>query len=230
MRRRGNALAAVPICWRDDSPSGHLYAQHVSDWTVRPAVRGDEPCIVQMWMHALLRFSFGRSQQKRPAPGSAEHIAFWRAAQPVVEGLLRSPRVEVVVTCDPTRATYAEGQPAVVCGWAMYDAERVYGVGIKRDYLPSPEASQTDNAVVRDIGLDLARATLGEVIGSARRTVMPLYDLHRLGLQTPLWTIDDAWLDLMADVARLDAVSADVSRHVLDPQRVPWEPSDKRDA
>jgi hypothetical protein len=146
---------------------------------------------------------------------------------------LRSAHVTTLVACDPERIKHEPGKPAVVCGWAMFDGRRIYGVGLKRKYLPTPEGSVGDNAVLRDIGTELARATLGQVLGQVRRTVMPLYDLHRLGLPTPLWTRDDAWLDMMADVSRIvagDDSSADVSRHILDPQREAWVPNEQRAA
>lgn len=202
-------------------------------------MREDEPCIIQMWMHQLLRHSYAQVdtpqalRKPRPVAGSDEHIAFWRAAQPVIEGLLRSRNVRTVVVCDAERSEYLPGRPAVVCGWAMSDAARIYGVGLKRHYLPNPAGSLSENAVLRDIGAELARTVLGDLIGQERRSVMPLYDLHRLGLPTPLWSRDESWLDMMADVSRVvanDAVSADVSRHVLDPNREPWVPNEQRAA
>lgn len=201
---------------------------------MRKAVREDEPCIIQMWMHQLLRHSFPRSEQTpRPKPGSDEHIAFWRHAQPVIEGLLRSAHVTAMVACVPGRAEYEPGQPAVVCGWALYDGVRIYGVGLKRKYLPVPEGSAAENAVLRDIGGELARATLGALLDEERHPIMPLFDLHRLGLKMPLWTRDQTWLSTMADVSRVianDAVSADVSRHVLDPRREAWVINEQRAA
>lgn len=202
-----------------DPPSEYADARFVSDWTVRPAVKEDEPCIIPMWVKQLVRGTDARGAgfQNARVRGSDEFAAYYEVYQPIIEGLVRSG-VSVVVACDPERATYEPGRPAVIHAWAVLGGDIVYGIGIKRD---SARAG---------FGGELARLLLGDALDRPMRTVLDIVDI-----KVPrLWRRERGWAASLRQISerRLseDSVFAAVTKHIIDPAREPWVPNEQRAA
>lgn len=191
----------------------------MSDWTVREAVREDEPCIISMWVKQLVRGTDARGAGYHDARtrGSEEFVAFYEVQQPMIEGLLRSG-ARVVVACDPERATYEPGLPAVIHAWGVLDADIVYGIGIKRE---STKAG---------FGGELARLVLGDALDKPMKTVLDIVDIK----VPAIWRRERGWGASLRQLSerRLseDRVFAAVARHIIDPDRVPWVPNEQRAA
>ena len=172
-----------------------------------------------MWIRQLVRGSDARGAgySRARERGSDEYIAFHEVHQPIVEGLLRSG-ARVVVACDRERADYTQGRPAVILAWAVLTDTTVYGVGIKRDFARE------------GFGADLARAVLGEALDEPMSTVLDIVDIK----PPPQWGRERNWGSALRQVVQRhraeDAVFASVVGHIVDPQRVPWVPSEERAA
>lgn len=197
-----------------------LCTMHVSDWTIRHGLPQDEPCIATMWHRQLCvgpdaaAAGMAGAAQK----GSALEQSFRAENDPIVTGLIRS--AEVLVACDPDRADYELGLPAVIWAWVVLGPDTVYQVGIKRTAARAGIAE----AMVRDM--------LGERLERRQVTVMHLVDMGKLRMIPKAWYIDPDWLPTMRRLARKrsDAAFCSVARHILDPMRVPWVPSSQRAA
>lgn len=188
----------------------------MSDWKIRAAVPEDEGCLVSMWLKG-----FAHAREVREAgfeganiDGSSAEIRFWKVHQPIVEALVRA--CDVSVLCDPERATYEPGRPAVIWGWCCTTADTVHWVAIKR------------SAAKAGLGEDIARALLGERFDGQQRTTFELVDLAKLKLVPAGWSLDRPWLrslrSLSAGILRHDPLYAAVAEHVLDGQRAEWQP------
>lgn len=192
----------------------------MSDWTVREAVREDEACIIPMWARQLVMGPDAAGAGHRWATrerGSAEYVAYYETHQPVLEGLLRSG-ARVLVACDPERSEYLPGAPAVIHAWSVVSGDVVYGVGIKRD------------AARAGFGAELARLVLGDALDRPMRTVLDIRDVR----VPPHWRRERGWGSVLRQVSERtlseDAVFLSVARHIIDPERVPWVPSEERAA
>jgi hypothetical protein len=194
----------------------------VSDWTIRPAVPEDESCIASMWLRSLCHGQDARAAGLKDAAlsGSDAQMRFWEEHQPIVTALIRS--ADVVVACDPDRATYEPGEPAVLWGWAVCGDDIVFGVGIKR------------SASRAGLGPDIARDLLGDRLERHQRTVMDLVDLASLRMIPQTWGRERGWLSSLRQMSTRviggDALYRSVAGHVLDPQRERWLPSNRRAA
>lgn len=153
--------------------------------------------------------------------GSATQIEWWAQHQPIVTALMHS--ADIVVACDPERATYADG-PAVIWAWAATKGDIVYGFGMKRRFARE----------MRDFAKDLATELLGDRLTRSQMTVMDLVDLAALRMIPPTWRRERGWISSLRQLSQRhiehDATFLDVARHVLDPNRAPWVPSSRRAA
>lgn len=190
------------------------------EWTLRPALPEDENCIASHWLRSLCSGQDARAAglKEASARGSEEQIAYWAQHQPLVTALLRS--ADVLVACDPERASYGPGEVSVIWGWAVTSGDIVYGVGIKRSVARA------------GLGEEIARALLGSALLEPRRTVLDLVDLAALRMVPPQWNRERGWASslrqLSARVIEGDALYRTVAAHVLDPSRAQWQPSSKR--
>jgi hypothetical protein len=188
-----------------------------SDWTKRRSLPEDENCLASMWLKGYahsreMREAFPRARES----GHADEIRYWRVYQPIVTGLLRSARVEVL--CDPERATYAPGKPAVIWAWACTSGPLVYWVGVKS------RVKRSDEALARDMVGDL----VGHLYSERASSMFDLVDLVSLGVPSP-WRRDRDWLKTLVSLSQRvlerDAVTASVGGFVLDAHRAAWTPN-----
>ncbi len=196
-------------------------ARDVSDWTYRDAEPEDEDCLASMWLG-----SYASSSEAQDAfagaevSGSAEQIRYWRVHQPIVTALLRSARV--VVACDPQRASYEPGRPAIIVAWACMDDEAVHWVAVKR------------NASKAGFGEELVRGLLGERLERDQRTTFELVDMAKLRLIPKHWKRDRGWLSSLRSmsqrVGKRDAAYVAAASHVLDARRDEWKTGKERAA
>lgn len=196
-----------------------------ADWTLRPAVAEDEPCIASMWLRQLCNGQDAKAAGLKDAreKGSPSQITCWSQHQPIVTALIRGGTV--VVACDPERLHHAPGLPAVIWAWSVTDGDIVFGVGIKR-------------SVARVLGAEasaeIARDVLGDAVDMPMRTVMDLVDLSALRLIPKTWRRERGWLSSMRQLSErvlaADRLYVDVARHVVDATRERWTTSEKRAA
>ena len=195
-------------------------ARLVSDWTIRAAVPEDEDCIASMWLRQLCDGQDARACGMKGAreAGSVDQMDWWAENQPIVTALIRS--ATVLVACDAERPAYGDGEPAVIWAWAAVGDDVVYGFGLKRR--------------LRVLGPDIARDLLGGRLGRPMRTVMDLRDLSRLGLVPSTWVRERGWASSLRTLSRYaidgEQMHRRVAEHILDPQRKPWVPSERRAA
>jgi len=192
------------------------------DWLKRAAVPDDEACIASMWLRSLCHGQDARASGLKAASqrGSSAQMQYWAELQPIVTALVRG--ADVVVCCDPERATYTTGAPAVIWGWLVTGEDTIYGCGIKRSVTRA------------GLGHDVARDMLGDRLDYPQRTVMDLVDLAALRLVPEAWFGEPGWLSSLRQmhtrVLEDDAVYQAVAAYVLDPTRAAWLPSSRRTA
>ncbi len=191
------------------------------DWTLRDALVEDEACIVSTWLKGYARADEVREKFPLASQdGHADQIRFWRVYQPIVESLVRGGHVRVI--CDPERASYEPGEPAVIWAWACCTGDVVHWVCIKR------------SAARAGIGEDLARELLGDRLEREQTTTFELTDLPKAIRIPRIWKRDRQWLAAMRTLSTRmlagDATTARVGAHVLDTQRETWRASTERAA
>lgn len=158
------------------------------DWLKRRYVADDESAVVALWLKA---FAHARHNVARGAnvDGSDAERAYWREHAPVVEFLLQ--HAEVWVACDPERATYEPGRPAVIFGFAAVGpGDVVHQLVIKRKYAPIFGAE-----VTRDL-LD-GRLDKPQVCSHELPEMRPGREGRpaRCGVSQPSnWVVDEHWL------------------------------------
>lgn len=186
-------------------------------WVVRAYEAADESCIASMWLRQLCHGQDARAAGYREAGrrGSDEQIAWWEIHQPIVTALLA--HADVVVACDPDRADYAPGQPAVVYGWAATDGEVVLGCGIKRRFAKAGLASE------------LAVALLGDRLTRPQTYALDLVDLT--GMVPREWRREPGWASSLRQLSQRrlsgDGLYVRVAQHVVDPARAEWAPGSR---
>lgn len=191
-------------------------------WIVRDYVPEDEACVVSTWLkgYAHAREVSDAGLREAGVDGSADEIRFWRIHQPIVTALLPASQIRVV--CDPNRATYEDGQLAVIWAWACFDDDSVHWVMVKR------------SAIKAGLGEELVRALLGDRLEREQRTTFELVDMARLRLIPKAWRRDRGWLSALRSLSSRmldgDATFAAVGNHVLDQHRQQWRASSERDA
>jgi hypothetical protein len=191
-----------------------------SDWVVRDGVREDESCIVPMWIKQLVKGDEAKGARRRgasPSWSDDEFLAFYAEMHPIVEGLLRSGAT-VRVACDPERIHESDGQRAIIHAWSVTAGDVVYGVGIDKRFKAAGFAP------------DLASAVLGDALTRPMRMRLDVIDVR----PPPSWIRERGWsASLRALSARRianDTAYLSVVRHMLDEQRVQWQPREKRAA
>jgi hypothetical protein len=196
----------------------------VSDWTLRPAVADDEACIASMWLRQLCNGQDAKAVGMTAAreAGSDAQVEYWEQNQPIVTALIRS--ADVVVACDPERATYEGGSPAVIWAWAVTHGDIVYGFGIKRRFVREARA----------MAVDLTRDVLATSLERPMRTVLDLVDLAALRMIPTTWRRERGWASSLRQLSERviggDSLYQRIAGHVLDPKRERWQPSSKRAA
>lgn len=191
-----------------------------SEWVIRDALPEDEPCLVSMWLK-----SYAHSRDVREAgfgeanaDGSPDEIAYWRVHQPIVTALLAAGLVRVA--CQPGRAEYTDGRPAVIAGWVCTSPGLVHWIGVKRSV-----AKLDGGAVARDMLVELL-----EGHGSMRAT-FDLLDAKKLGVLGDLKR-DRTWLGalrvLSARSLERDGLFSGVVERIMASRA--WTPSSERAA
>lgn len=187
------------------------------DWTIRDYLDDDENCVASMWLKSYAHSSDMRELGLEQASVDAhpDEIRHWRIHQPIVTALIRG-NTTIRVACDPERADYESGAPAVIWAWACFSGDVIHYVGIKR------------SASKAGLAPDLARALLGDKLDGPQRTTFDLVDLARLKLVPQQWRRDRGWLSalrsLSTRVLDQDPLFTAVGAHVLDTQRQTWAP------
>jgi len=150
--------------------------------------------------------------------GHRDQIRFWKIHQPIVMGILAES--QVIVACDPSRATYETGQPAVIWAWACLSGDVVHWVAVKR------------TAAEAGFGAELVRDLLGDRLGREQRTTFEMVDMARLRLIPKAWKRDRGWLSALRSLSTRmldrDRHFGAVGAHVLDQRREEWRVSSER--
>lgn len=212
---------------RPHRPSGDSVHAHVSGtpWVVRDFVPEDEACVVATWLKGYAHArEIGAIPSMREARIDAhpDEVFFWQVHQPIVTSLVSPSTVRVV--CDPKRATYEPGAPAVIWAWACMTGSTVHWVMVKR------------SAMRAGLGEDIVRDLLGDRLEREQRTTFELVDLARLKLIPPQWKRDRGWLSTLRSMSmRMLDVEDDlefstVANRVLDVHRKAWVQSSDRSA
>ncbi len=193
----------------------------MSDWVVRDLLAEDEPCVVSMWLKSYART---REVSERfplaATEGHADQIRYWKTYQPIVVGILRASQVRVA--CDPARAEYEPGKPAVIWAWSCVSDDAVHWIGVKH------------NVIQSGVGRDIVGALLGDRLERPQRMTFLLRDLARLEGTPREWTHDRAWLKGLLAIAQhrlaRDHVFNAAAAHILDTRREEWLPNTERAA
>jgi hypothetical protein len=189
---------------------------------VRAYQAEDESCVVSMWLksYAHSREVQETGLQSASVDGHPDEIRFWKIHQPIVMGLLAESTI--LVACDPERATYEPGKPAVIWAWACVSGDTIHWVAVKR------------NAVKADLGPDLVRDLLGDRLEREQRTTFEMTDMSRMRLIPKGWKRDRGWLSALRSLSTRmldrDRLFAAVGGHVLDMRRQEWRQSSERAA
>jgi len=175
-----------------------------------------------MWLGSYARSNEVERQSMLGADvkGSPEQIRYWRVYQPIVTTRLRSARV--LVACDPERAGYEIGRPAVIWAWCCVDDEAVHWVAVKH------------SAAKAGLAPDLVADLLGVRLEQEQRTTFELVDMAKLRLVPKAWKRDMGWLSSLRSmsmrVSKKDASYLAAANHLLDANRDEWRLAKERAA
>lgn len=189
---------------------------------MRPYRDEDEDCIVSMWLKgfAHAREVKETGLENAATDGHPDEIRFWKIHQPILMGLL--PQSTITVACDPERADYLPGKPAIIWAWSCTSGDTIHWVAVKR------------NAAKAGLGEELVHALLGDRLDREQRTTFEMVDMARLRLIPKCWKRDRSWLATLRSLSTRmldkDRLFASVGAHVLDQRREEWRQNSERAA
>lgn len=177
------------------------------EWVKRGYVPEDENGVFYLWLKSSAHAKHAK-RERAHHDTSPEELAFFREMRPIVEMLLRDATTEVI--CDPDRASYEPGKPAVIWAFACTSGDVVHQVVVKRSVVETMGAGFVG---------DLVRDLLGDRLAKTCWFTWPVKDLYtgKWGVRVPtgetgkpLWHADPGWLArhifMRADRAWLDDV------------------------
>lgn len=152
----------------------------MSDWVKRAYdPETDEDAVLFTWIRSLAGSRYGTQLGAHVAESDAARD-FWDAHRPMVLRLMDAS--DIVVICDPDRATVSADGPPLIWGWLCTEGEElIHYVLVKR------------NVVREGLGADIVRDLLGSRLSRPQRYTFELVEMKKLQreLLVPIsWALD----------------------------------------
>lgn len=152
-----------------------------AEWVKRPFVPEDENGLIYLWEKSYAHSSYGKARGAH-RDGTADERAYWNDQAPTVEWLLAN--ADVTVICDPERAQYEPGLPAIIWAFACTSGDTVHYVCVKRA------------AARAGLGADIVRDMLGGRLDKPCGYTHELVEMRSAacGVRLPRdWYVDSTW-------------------------------------